>query len=378
MPHGLTLTESTSGARTVKLPSLAVIGLVATAGAAAGAATTALNAAFPLNTPVLVTSVANAIAKAGTTGTLKPALEAIDDITSPLVVVIRVAQGADAGATEDNVIAGIQALRTAESVVGKRPRILGAPGLETADVTAELVIAAKKLRAFPYARAIGDTIVAATTYRATYSARELMLIWPNTSSDFAGDAVARALALRALIDETIGWHKTISNVPIDGVTGVSIPVHFDLLDPSTDAGVLNDAGVTTIVHAGAGFRFWGNRTCAGEDQPMYVFESAVRTLHALQDIIVSVFLPFFDQPMTVALIRDNLETVNAAFRDLVRRGWLIGAKAYFDKDANSADQLMAGRPTFRIAFTPVAPMENPTVDLSITDEFYTGFADQIT
>ena len=90
------------------------------------------------------------------------------------------------------------------------------------------------------------------------------------------------------------------------------------------------------------------------------------------------FLPFFDQPMTVALIRDNLETVNAAFRDLVRRGWLIGAKAYFDKDANSADQLMAGRPTFRIAFTPVAPMENPTVDLSITDEFYTGFADQIT
>ena len=158
MPHGLTLTESTSGARTVKLPSLAVIGLVATAGAAVGAPTTALNAAFPLDTPVLVTSVANAIAKAGTTGTLKPALEAFDDITSPLVVVIRVAEGVDADATEENVIAGIQALLTAESVVGKRPRILGAPGLETADVKAELVIAAKKLRAMSYARAAGDTI----------------------------------------------------------------------------------------------------------------------------------------------------------------------------------------------------------------------------
>lgn len=378
MPHGLTLTESTSGARTVKLPSLAVIGLIATAGAAVGAPTTALNAAFPLNTPVLVTSVANAIAKAGTTGTLKPALEAFDDITSPLVVVIRVAEGVDADATEENVIAGIQALLTAESVVGKRPRILGAPGLETVDVKAELVIAAKKLRAMSYARAAGDTIVAATTDRATYSARELMLIWPNTSSDFAGDAVARAMALRALIDETIGWHKTISNVAVDGVTGVSIPVHFDLLDPSTDAGVLNDADVTTIVHAGAGFRFWGNRTCAGEDQPMYVFESAVRTLHALQDIIVSVFLPFFDQPMTVALVRDNLETVNAAFRKLVRDGRIMGALATFDKDRNSAGELAAGRPVIGIRFTAVAPMENPTVDLSITDEFYTGFADQIT
>jgi phage tail sheath protein FI len=47
MPHGLTLTESTSGARSLATSSMAVIGILATASAAAGAATTALDAAFP-------------------------------------------------------------------------------------------------------------------------------------------------------------------------------------------------------------------------------------------------------------------------------------------------------------------------------------------
>ena len=45
MPHGLTLTESTSGARSLATSSMAVIGIIATASAAAGAATTALDAA---------------------------------------------------------------------------------------------------------------------------------------------------------------------------------------------------------------------------------------------------------------------------------------------------------------------------------------------
>lgn len=382
--HGLTITETATGVRTIARSSMAVIGLIATATAAAGQPTTDLNAAFPLNTPVLVTSVDAAAGKAGTGGTLKAALEAIGDEASPLVIVVRVAEGEDQaetdanviGATDGNVYTGLQALLAAETVVGKRPRILGAPGLDTQAVVAEMVIAARKLRAMVYASAIGDDIAEATTYRGEFTARELMLLWPDSSPDFAGDIVARTLGLRARIDEEQGWHKTVSNVPFYGVTGVTRNVHFDLLDNDTDAGVLNDAQVTTIIRQ-SGYRLWGNRTTAGEDQPEFSFESAVRTSHALQDIIAAAVLPFLDQPMTVARVKDLMETVNAEFRRLVVEGKIMGAEIFFDADANTPEQLAAGRPNFRIQYTPVAPMENPQVSLVITDFYYSGFADQL-
>jgi phage tail sheath protein FI len=186
-------------------------------------------------------------------------------------------------------------------------------------------VLARKLRGMAYARAIGETNAAARAYRAQFGARELMLIWPDSSAKVAGDAVARALALRAAIDETVGWHKTISNVTVAGITTVTQDVHYDLLDNATDAGLLNDADITTIIRTSAGYRFWGNRTCAADDQGQYAFESAVRTLYALQDVIAETFSPFFDQPMTVGLVKDLLETVNARFRKYTLKGWVMGA-----------------------------------------------------
>lgn len=371
----------------------ALVGVAAT-GASSGAgivpllAVTSLaggsNAAFPLDTPVLVTDVDAAAGSAGATGTLRAALEAIGDQSSPIVVVVRVATGMDQATTDANVIGGtdggsytgLQALLAAQAVVGVRPRIIGAPGLDSLEVTTELVIAAKKLRAMVYARAIGADVAAAILYRDNFGDRELMLIWPDTSLTFPGDAVARALGLRAMIDEQQGWHKTISNVTIGGVTALTKDVHFDLQDNSTPAGLLNDAQITTLIR-NEGFRFWGNRTCAGEDHPEFSFESAVRTSHALQDVILSAVAPFMDQPMTVGLIKDLLETVNAEMRSLVVKGRIIGALAYYDPAKNSSIQLAAGRPVISLKYTPASPLENPIIELINTAEFYDGFAEQL-
>src|SRR5690606_18707213 len=103
----------------------------------------------------------------------------------------------------------------------------------------------------------------------------------------------------------------------------------------------------------------------------------VRTSAALKDEIASIVAPFLDQPMTIGLIKDLLETGNARFRQLVTEGRIVGAEMFFDKDANSAQELAAGRPHFRIQFTPTAPLENPQIGLVITDYYYTGFADQL-
>lgn len=382
--HGITIRETTKGARAINPRSMAVIGLMATATAAVGEPSNALNAAFPLNRPRLVTDVEAAIGQAGTGGTLKAALEAIGDQTNPIVVVVRVAAGDDQeetdtnviGGTDGNVYTGIQALLAAEATVGVRPRIIGAPGLDTQPVTAELVVAAKKLRAMVYAAATGDDVADVILYRNNFGDRELMLIWPDTSPTFAGDAVARALGLRARIDEEQGWHKTISNVTLGGVTALTKDVHFDLQDESTAAGLLNAAPVTTLIRNN-GFRFWGNRTCAGEEQPEFSFESAVRTSFALQDLLLSVVAPFLDQPMTVGLIKDLLETANAAVRQWVVEGRIIGARFQYDPAKNTPTALAAGRPTFTLKYTPAAPLENPIIELINTVEFYADFAEQL-
>lgn len=374
--HGIKVNELTVGTRPIKEVATSIIGIVATATAAAGAATTALDAAFPVGTPTLVTSIRAAIAAlTGTGGTLKGALEAIADQTSPILVVVRIVPGVDDAATETAALAAVDALLTAESQLGVRPRILGAPGLETEDVIAQLATVARRLRAFVYARAIGDTVAEAILFRDNFAAKELMLLFPDFEAGAAGDAVARAMGLRSRIDQEIGWHKSLSNIAIDGVSGsLTVPISFDLMSADNDAGLLNAAEVTTIVRNN-GSRFWGNRTCS--DEPLFAFETAVRTGQVLQDEIAAGLAWAVDKPITVTLIKDILETINARFRSLVAQGRLIGGSAWYDPDLNSEADLAAGKLTIDYDYTPCAPAEAITLNQRITDRFYAGFADQL-
>lgn len=380
--HGVKVVELTTGTRPIKEIATAVIGLLCTASAPAGAETDALDAAFPLDTPVLITDIRSAIAKAGTGGTLKQALEAISDQTGAIVVVVRVAIGVDAAATETNCIgasaggaySGMQAFLAAQAQLGVRPRIFGAPGLDTENVTTAFAIVARKLRGMVYAMAVGADVAAAVLYRANFGAREVMLLWPGFKSDYAGDTVARAMGLRARIDREVGWHKTLSNVAVDGVTGLAKDVFFDINGEDNDAFLLNQGDVTTMIRH-EGYRFWGNRTCS--DEPKFAFESAVRTAQVLQDEIAAGLFWAIDKPLTGVLIKDVIETINARFRRLVATGYLIGASAWFDPSLNTEVDLAAGKLTVDYDFTPAAPLEGLTLNQRITDRYYASFADLV-
>jgi hypothetical protein len=380
--HGIKTNILTTGTRPIVNAATAVIGLIATATAAAGAPATALDAAFPLDTPVLVTDVRGAIAMAGTGGTLAPALAAIYDQCSPVVIVVRVADEADPADQDATTIgsagdySGVHALLAAQGATGFRPRVIGAPGLDSQAVTTALASVAQKLRAMVYAAAVADSVAEAATYRVNFSARELMLVWPNWSGDFAGDAVARALGLRARIDEESGWHKTISNVAVNGVTGVSENLFFDIQDPSTDVSALNDAQITTLVRSPAGgFIYWGNRTTS--DEPLFAFEAATRTSQILQDEIAAGLIWAADKPLTAFLVKDVIETINARLRTLVVQQRLIGGRAWFDPALNAQADLAAGKLVIDYEFTPAAPLEGMELNQRITDRYYADLAQQL-
>ncbi len=182
------------------------------------------------------------------------------------------------------------------------------------------------------------------------------------------------LGLRAKIDMDTGWHKTLSNVGVLGVTGITPPIFWDLQNPATDAGLLNQNAITTLVNRD-GYRFWGSRTCS--DEPLFSFESATRTAQVLADSIAEAHMWAVDKPLHPSLVKDILEGVNAKFRELTGRGYLLGGSAWFDETVNEAATLKEGQGVIDYDYTPVPPLEDLTFRQRITDRYFADFAQRV-
>ncbi len=380
--HGVRVIEINEGTRPIRTVSTAIIGFVATAPDADADY-------FPENKSVLITDVAEALGKAGKQGTLAPTLDAIKDQTNAICVVVRVTasdneaeqNGYVIGGDVDGVRTGLQALLVAKTNHGVTPRILAAPGLDTQEVTAELVSIAQQVRGFAYAACHGATLSEAQNYRQNFGARELMLIDNNFTGYNAAthqtetlEATARAIGLRAKLDKEIGWHKTLSNVPVNGVTGTVLDRSFDLMSDSTDANFLNSKDITTIIRE-RGFRFWGSRTCSAD--PLFAFESYTRTAQVLMDTIGYAHQWAMDKPLSPGLASDIVAGVDAKIKELVTQGYLLGGGAWFDKKLNTKETLKDGQLHISYDYTPVPPLEQLFFRQHITDVYLVDFAKKV-
>jgi len=188
--HGITGRETASGKIPIRNAATAVIAMLAFADDAD-------EEAFPLNTPVLVTSINRVLPKAGTTGNLRKNLEIISQITSPTLVVIRIDdpngeildQSLVIGTTEETgQRTGLQALLTVKSILGITPKIICVPDVETIDVANAIGAICKKLRAYSYITprnsdgVILESAEAVVNFRNMLAFREIELIWPEWSS----------------------------------------------------------------------------------------------------------------------------------------------------------------------------------------------------
>lgn len=382
--HGVQTLELNDGTRPIQTVSSSIIGMVATASDADAQA-------FPLNTPVLITNPQSAINSAGVKGTLSRSLQAISDQANAAVVVVRVEQiddqaaqtSAIIGGSENGKYTGMKALLTAEAKLGVKPRILGIPQLDTLAVSTALASIAQQLRAFAYVSAYGcQTKEEAVAYRQNFGQREIMVIWPeflgwdtNTNTTTTLSSVARALGLRAKIDNDTGWHKSISNVVVSGVTGISKDVYFDLQEPSTDANYLNEHEVATLIQRD-GYRFWGSRTCSAD--PLFAFENYTRTAQIISDTMAEGHMWAVDKPLIPSLARDIIEGINAKLREMVASGYLLGGTCWIDPVINTATLLKSGKFYIDYDYTPVPPLENLQLRQRITDRYLADFSSKIT
>lgn len=381
--HGITANEYTEGVRSISDISTAIIGMVCTAEDADAKA-------FPLNTPIFATSAYDLLAKAGTKGTLAKSLDAIVDQADAQVVIVRVADSKNTEELKANVIGtaeggnytGLKALRRAKAVTGYTPKILGCPELDSQDVLTELVGVAQATRAFAYGSAGGNPdITEVGNYRKNFGQRELMLIDnefmafdPTTKKTETAATIARILGARAKLDKNVGWHKSISNTEINGVSGLKYARSFDLLDKNCDANTLNNKDVTTLIRED-GFRVWGNRTCTNDS--MMAFEVATRTAQIIQETIASAFMWALDKPMHPSLMEDIIMAINAKLAQYVNKGYILGARVFIDKTLNTSETVQAGQFTISYEFTWVPPLENMVFNQHVTDTFFVNLVDKV-
>ena len=374
--HGVTANEFTHGARAISDIATNVIGIVATGDDADPKV-------FPANQPVFFNSVNSIIDKAGTDskGTLSRSLDGILDQTDAQVVVVRVPYSAKAPEQKANAVAGCKLLAKAKAYTGFKPKIIGAPELDDATVTAELVVAAAKLEGFVYASAGGaEDITALEQYRNGFGQKNLMLI----DNEFMGDGqggkqvtaatIARILGARAMLDQKIGVHKSISNTEIQGVSALKYPREFGLLDINSEANTINNLDVTTLIRE-KGFRVWGNRTCSAD--PIWAFEPTVRVSSVIKETIAESFLWAMDEKMHPSLMIDIINSINAKLAEQVYKGWLLGAQVFIDPKKIEKERVSNGIFAFDYEFTVAPPLENIELNQHVSDRFIINLTDRV-
>ncbi len=361
--HGITAQEKVQGILPMRNADTSTIALLATS-------SDADNDMYPLNTPVLLPGIKqDNLSKAGSNGTLYKSLKHIRELTNPTVIVLRLSDPTD--------VDSLDALLKCQSLFGVTPKLMGAPEIDTPEITRKLISLANRRRAVVYASPRDDDgnllteLSEITQYRDTYGARELCLI----ENDWASDQpiIATALALRAKINEEnpAGFTKSISNVPISVVDGISTPRTWDLEDPDTEVGYLNADEVTSVIQS-EGFRFWGNRTCSSD--PRFAFETGVLTAHFLLDTIIAGCFPFIDKPLTPLLVKDIIESINAKMREYVAKKYIIGGSVWYNEDINNASDLSQGILYIDYDYTPVPTLENLHLTQRITDRYLVDFS----
>lgn len=373
--HGVTANEFSKGVRPISEISTAIIGMVCTADDADPAV-------FPPDTPVFFTSAYDALEKAGKKGTLSRALDAVIDQTDAQIVIVRVAENEESEQQKAEIIKGVQALRQSQAQTGFVPKILGVPEHDSQDVAAELAAVAETLNAFAYVSCNGaEEVTAAVQYKSAFGNRDIMLIDndftafnPKTKQNETACTIARILGARAKLDKTYGWHKSISNTVINGVSGLQHPRSYGLLNADSDANTLNNANITTLIRDN-GFRVWGNRTCSAD--PVWAFEPTVRASKIIRETIASQFLWAMDLPMHPTLMADIMMGINAKLSEYVAQGRLLGAQVFFDPKKLEKSRVANGIFAFDYEFTVPPPLENIELNQHVSDRFIVNLVERV-
>ncbi|KEQ11226.1 hypothetical protein GZ77_26575 [Endozoicomonas montiporae] len=339
------------------------------------------NEAFPLNTPVMVTSRTQ-IGKAGESGTLKQALGDIYTQSGAVTVVVRVAEGQNETETKANVIGsydpetgkgtGLQTLLGAEAALGVIPRLLIATDFSHLSSVGEAMeTVARDLNAIP----IIDTDLAWSFTQIVTRARQLAESALLHGGVKYFDTAKKTYLLRhgsacvaghiVRVDNEEGYWNSASNRRIYNIEGTAVPVEYVSKGPYAKtclANQLNANNVMTIVNKQGGWYLWGNRLTNGVVMPHQ------RIRYIVGDSIVEAHQSYVDRNATGNYMESVKNGVNRLLRRLRTRNVISGGECWIDQELNQ-DAIGTGQVfwDYDLGFYDVA--ERLTFRQHVTDRY---------
>lgn len=323
--------------RPIEVLAASVIGLVATADDADATE-------FPLNKPALVNSDKQ-ISKAGTTGTLKNALEDIYRQTGALVVVVRVAEDADDGVEIGNVIGqldndtntygGLKALLFAESQLGVRPRLVISPEFShKVGVGAEMESVAKKLNAIAIIdgseNGFSEVVNEVKNYDQAFFINGGIKLINASGEEITRKASATIAGHIVRVDNEEGYWHSPSSRKIYGIVGTSEPIDHAIGSLTSKANLYNAQNVAVIVNQKGGWFLYGNRLANGTMLPHQ------RIRYIVGDSILYAHQEMVDRNVTKGYVDGVKGKVNGLLRRLKSRDVISGGECWLDKELNIA------------------------------------------
>ena len=288
--------------------------------------------------------------------------------------------------TETGKRTGLQAFLDCYNLFGFFPKILIAPTFCTqTSVVTEMTSLAEKVRAMAVVDApAGTTVAEALAGRGpsgeinfNTSSERAILSYPYlkrydtaTDTEVLEPYSQRLAGVIAAKDMERGYWWSPSNTEIMGITGIERNISAAINDPTSEANLLNEAGIVTVFNSyGTGLRTWGNRSAAWPTMthPMN-FINIRRTADVLHESVEYSMLQFLDFPIDQALIDSIKESVNAFIRTLIARGALIDGKCIYDPEKNPPTEIALGHLTFDIEFMPPTPAERISFESFINIE----------
>jgi len=339
--HGVEQFYIDNAGRPIEVLAASTIGLIATG-------TDADATVFPLNVPVLCNSE-KLIAKAGTSGTLRLALEDIYRQIGAVVVVVRVAEAVDLDPVEQekkqiaNVIGrqdnesgeytGLKALLAAESLVGVRPRLIIAPEFShLTGVGAEMEVIGKKLSAIPIIDGSESGFSEVLDECELYD--EVLFVNCGIKVlDENGDVVTRKASATVAghivrVDNEEGYWHSPSSRKIYGILGTSELIDHAIGSTTSKANLYNGSNITVIVQQQGGFYLYGNRLANGVMLPHQ------RIRYIVGDSILYAHQELVDRNITKGYVDGVKNRVNKLLRRLLTREVIAGGECWVDKELN--------------------------------------------
>ena len=281
---------------------------------------------------------------------------------------------------------GVYALLDAESVVGRKPRLIGAPGLDTGTrpsdaknpLAAALEIVATRLRGIAYLDATNTNHEAALTYVGDFDSDRTYVLDPgglvtNPDGELVDAALSGfALGLTARVDAKDGWWNNPSNRSMNGIQKLKRPIDYGASDPNSRAVSLNENHIATCIRYQGGFKLFGPRTTKKNSPFRYL--SVRRIADNIEDSVQEAMFYYIDKNVTKNFLRQVVNRANGFLRNMVALGALIGAECYVDGELNTPDSIAQGKVYFNVKFTPPYPAEEIIFTFDLVNDYLTSIS----